>query len=245
MSRRLLDVVLAAAGLAVLAVPLSLVLVLVWQQDWRSPFFVADRVGRHGRRFRMIKVRSMVVGADHCGVESTSANDPRITAIGHFVRRWKIDELSQLWNVFIGDMSLVGPRPNTLREVDQYSAEERQLLSMRPGITDFASIVFSDEGEILRGSSDPDRDYAELIWPWKSRLSMAYVLNASVPLYLRLVWLTLVAIFDKRRALDRLDPILARCGCDEQVREVAARRRPLGTFAHVGRPKAILSGRPE
>jgi lipopolysaccharide/colanic/teichoic acid biosynthesis glycosyltransferase len=227
MSRRLLDFVAAAVGLTVLAGPLCVVLFLIWQQDWRSPFYVADRAGRDGRPFRMIKARSMVVGADRSGVESTGANDTRITAIGHFVRRWKIDELTQLWNVLIGDMSLVGPRPNTLREVQQYTPFERELLSVKPGITDIASIVFSDEGEILREAADPDKAYGHLIRPWKSRLGVLYVRNVGIGLDLRLIWLTVVAIFDKPRALAGVTAILRRLGADGELVRVAGRQTAL------------------
>lgn len=225
--KRLLDIVASALALVVLAPPLLPVLFAVWLQDFRSPFYVADRVGRGGGIFRMVKIRSMVVRADQTGVESTSGNDPRITRVGHFVRRWKIDELAQLWNVLKGDMSLVGPRPNTPREIAHYTAVERELLSVRPGITDLSSIVFSDEGEILRDAADPDRAYADLIRPWKSRLGLVYVRKSSLMLDLRLLWLTLVAIVDKPRALEGVATILRELGVDMELRKVALRQAPL------------------
>ena len=231
MARRILDIGVAVFALSVLSPLLAILLLLVWRQDGHSPFYVADRVGKDGRPFRMVKIRSMVVDADATGVESTSACDTRITGLGHFIRRWKIDELSQLWNVLKGDMSLVGPRPNTTREVASYSRREMGLVAVRPGITDFSSIVFSDEGDILKGSSDPDADYTRLIRPWKSELGLLYVRHASVFLNLGLIWLTALAIVDKRRALNSLDKLLARCGCPDNLREVAMRRRPLAEFA--------------
>ena len=164
MIRRLFDIILSLSGLAVLALPLGVILFLVWRQDRHSPFYVADRVGLGERPFRMVKIRSMIINADRSGVESTGSNDNRITPLGHFIRRWKIDELSQLWNVLKGDMSLVGPRPNTVNEVGTYAEWEHELLAVRPGITDFSSIVFSDEGEILKNSNDPDRDYSCLLY---------------------------------------------------------------------------------
>jgi lipopolysaccharide/colanic/teichoic acid biosynthesis glycosyltransferase len=227
MTKRAIDFVAAAAGLVLLSPVLSIMLLLVWLQDFHSPFYVAERVARGGGSFRMVKVRSMVVRADRSGVESTGANDPRITAVGHFVRRWKIDELAQLWNVLIGDMSLVGPWPNTQREVAQYTPAERELLSVKPGITDISSIVFSDEGEILRDADDPDRAYSELIRPWKSRLGLLYAHRQSVSLDLQLVRLTLVAIFDKPRALGGVSRILERLGADPDLRRVARRDAPL------------------
>jgi lipopolysaccharide/colanic/teichoic acid biosynthesis glycosyltransferase len=227
MAKRLIDILASAAGLLLLSPVLAVVLLLVWLQDFHSPFYIAARAGRGGRAFRMVKVRSMIVRADSSGIESTGANDPRITAVGRFVRRWKIDELSQLWNVLLGDMSLVGPRPNTLREVEQYTPAERELLSAKPGITDISSIVFSDEGEILRDAEDPDRAYAELIRPWKSRLGLLYVRHASVALDLRLIWLTVVAIFDKPRALAGVVRILGDRGAETSLQDVARRASPL------------------
>lgn len=230
MSRRILDVFAAGIGLMFLAVPLSLILFLVWRQDRHSPFYVADRAGLGGRPFRMIKIRSMVINADKSGLESTSANDNRITQLGHFVRRWKIDELSQLWNVLKGDMSLVGPRPNTMNEVASYSDWERELLAVRPGITDFASIVFSDEGEILEGSTDPQSCYTILIRPWKSHLGVLYVRNAGLRINLHLIITTIIAVFNKRRALGLLQPLLIRVGANTRLLEVARRDRPLKLF---------------
>ena len=145
---------------------------LVYRQDKESPFYMAPRVGRNNTIFKMAKLRSMVSNADKSGVDSTSANDSRITPIGHKIRKYKLDELTQLWNVFIGDMSLVGPRPNVQRDVDLYTKDEKNLLNVRPGITDFSSIVFSDEGDILKDKKDPDLSYNQLIRPWKSRLGL-------------------------------------------------------------------------
>lgn len=230
MSRRLLDIVAAAIGLTLLALPLGVILLLVWSHDWQSPLYIASRAGRKGVPFRMIKIRSMIVNADRTGVESTSANDNRITPLGHFIRSWKIDELGQLWNVLVGEMSLVGPRPSTLGEVATYSERERLLLSVRPGMTDFSSIVFSDEGEILQDSPDPDADYTRFIRPWKGRLGLVYARNPSVLLNLRLIWLTVVAIFDKRSALDRLQSLLAQIGCDRTVAAVASRTAPRSVY---------------
>jgi lipopolysaccharide/colanic/teichoic acid biosynthesis glycosyltransferase len=230
MGRRILDVAASACGLLVLAVPLAVILFLVWRQDRHSPFYIADRAGRGGRPFRMVKIRSMVMGADKSGLESTSANDSRITALGHFIRRWKVDELSQLWNVLKGDMSLVGPRPNTMNEVATYADWERELLNVRPGITDFSSIVFSDEGDILKDSTDPDGDYTRLIRPWKGQLGLLYVWNASLMLNMRLIWLTLVGIVSKRRALASVQHLLERYGAKEAVLKIARRAAPLEAF---------------
>ena len=231
MAKRLADILISATGLLALSPILVTVLFLVWLQDYHSPFYVADRVGRGGMPFRMVKIRSMIIRADASGVESTSASDNRITAIGHFIRRWKIDELSQLWNVLKGDMSLVGPRPNTIREVGSYTPAERELLTVKPGITDLSSIVFSDEGEILRNAEDADKAYGELIRPWKSRLGIVYVRHADLLLDLRLIWLTLVAIADKPLALRKLATLLEKLQVDRDIRETATRRLPLAPIA--------------
>jgi lipopolysaccharide/colanic/teichoic acid biosynthesis glycosyltransferase len=231
MARRLLDIVASATGLALLAIPLGIILFLIWRQDRHSPFYIADRAGRGGTAFRMVKVRSMIVGADRTGVESTSANDRRITPLGHFVRQWKIDELGQLWNVLKGDMSLVGPRPNTLNEVATYSTEELGLLEVRPGITDFSSIIFSDEGEILKDSVDPDADYTRLIRPWKGRLGLIYVRHRSTLLNLRLIGITMLAVFSKELALARIGPLIRRYSNDERLLRLCERKTPLSEFA--------------
>jgi lipopolysaccharide/colanic/teichoic acid biosynthesis glycosyltransferase len=230
MGRRVLDIVASFCGLFALALPLALILFLVWRQDGYSPFYVADRAGRGGKPFRIVKIRSMVIHADKSGVESTSSNDCRITALGHFIRRWKIDELSQLWNVLKGDMSLVGPRPNTLNEVATYADWERELLNVRPGITDFSSIVFSDEGDILKDSQDPNADYTRLIRPWKGQLGILYVQNPSFRLNVRLIFLTLLAIFDKKSTLQKLQKLLKKYNASDTLCHVSGRTKTINTF---------------
>jgi lipopolysaccharide/colanic/teichoic acid biosynthesis glycosyltransferase len=231
MIKRLFDIMLSAFGLLLLSPLILGAAVLIWAQDRHSPFYIAPRIGRGEQPFRMVKLRSMIIAADRNGVNSTAATDPRITPIGHFVRRWKLDELTQLWNVLLGDMSLVGPRPNTAADVALYSPEHRELLSVRPGITDFSSIVFSDEGEILRGAKDPDRLYLDIIWPWKSALGLLYVRNSTILLDLRLVMITVVAIVDREAALRRLQPILAKVGAPPSVLQAAARQTDLRVLA--------------
>lgn len=138
------------------------------------------RVGLGGREFRMYKFRSMVPNAERVGGPNTPDDDPRLTRTGRFLRRYKLDELPQLANVLKGDMSFVGPRPQVPDEVAGYSAEERDLLLVRPGITDWASLRFANEGEILAGHADPDRAYAELIRPEKMRLGLDYVRKGTL-----------------------------------------------------------------
>ena len=154
--KRIFDIVLSLFGILLLSPLIVFVILLIWVNDFKSPFYISERIGKDEKSFKIIKLRTMIVGADLRGVDSTAANDKRITPIGHIIRSYKLDELTQLWNVLKGDMSLVGPRPNVKRETDIYTSTEKSLLSVRPGITDFASIVFSDEGKILSGKFDPD-----------------------------------------------------------------------------------------
>ena len=239
MIKRSLDVLLSAIGLLVFSPVLVPVMFLVWAYDGHSPFYIAERVGRGGRPFRMVKLRSMVV--NNSTVDSTAANDPRITPIGRFIRRYKLDELSQLWNVLKGDMSLVGPRPNVKRETDLYTAEERRLLTVRPGITDLASIVFSDEGDILAGKDDPDIAYNQLIRPWKSRLGLFYVDHQSLALDIQIIVLTAVAIVHRPTALAGVARILDRLGAPDELQEVARRVRPLVPHPPPGSDQIVTS----
>ncbi|MBU6152255.1 MAG: sugar transferase, partial [Chloroflexi bacterium] len=199
-------------------------LLLVWLQDGHDPFYRATRVARGGGDFTMLKIRSMVIGADKSGVNSTANGDRRITALGRFIRRWKLDEISQFINVLRGDMSVVGPRPNT-REwgTELYTAEEVRLLELRPGITDLASIVFSDEGAILEGAGHADELYNQVIRPWKSRLGLLYRDCGSVMLDSEIVVLTAVAIVNRQAALAWVQRILRRLGADDTL--IAACRR--------------------
>jgi lipopolysaccharide/colanic/teichoic acid biosynthesis glycosyltransferase len=240
-AKRILDVTVAAFGLAASAPVLVPVLLATWAEDRHSPFYVANRVGRGGRPFRMVKVRSMRVGADKSGVDSTAANDRRITRVGSFVRRFKLDELPQLWNVLKGDMSLVGPRPNVERDVALYTEDEQRLLTVRPGITDLSSIVFSDEGEILTGAPDPDLDYNQRIRPYKSRLGLLLVDHDDVGLDLRIVGLTLVGAMSRRRALAGVVRILEGLRADAMLRRVAARREPLLPYPPPGATEVVRS----
>jgi lipopolysaccharide/colanic/teichoic acid biosynthesis glycosyltransferase len=221
--KRALDILVSFFGLAMTSPIIIPVLILVWLQDFKSPFYVAPRVGLGGKIFKMVKVRSMVVKADQTGVDSTSSNDPRITPVGRFVRRFKVDEITQLWNVLKGDMSLVGPRPNVERDVALYTKIEKNLLSIKPGITDFSSIVFSDEGEILKGYPDPDLSYNQLIRPWKSRLGLLYIDKQSLILDIQLILLTAMAIVSKENSLREIEKILIKLKTDEELRRVALR----------------------
>jgi lipopolysaccharide/colanic/teichoic acid biosynthesis glycosyltransferase len=240
MVKDVLDRTVALLGLAILSPFFAVVSLLIWLQDGRSPFYVAERAAQGAGSFRMIKLRSMVAGADK-GASSSGRDDPRITPVGRFIRRWKIDELSQLWNVLRGDMSLVGPRPQVMNEVATYSEAERGLLAVKPGITDFSSIVFADEGEILAGAADPDLAYRQLIWPWKSRLGLFYVAKRSLALDLQLITLTVVRIVAPDVALAGVCRLLARRGAPLDLIEFARRTTPLTPQAVSGRSEPFGS----
>lgn len=189
--KRVMDLTAATAGL-VLSAPILVGLVIYVKLDTPGPvFYRGRRVGRGGRVFGIYKYRSMVVNADKIGGPTTSEDDPRVTNAGRFIRRYKLDELPQLINVMLGDMSLVGPRPDVPSEIEKLSSAERSLiLSVRPGMTDWASIQFNNEGEIVQGYQDPHKAYEEIIRPHKIRLQTEYVEQASLHHDLKILWRT-------------------------------------------------------
>ena len=237
--KRIFDVFASTLGLLFVSPILLPVMLLVWKEDKRSPFYIAPRSGKNGLKFKMVKLRSMIVGADKSGVDSTSGNDMRITPIGHKIRRFKLDELMQLWNVFIGDMSLVGPRPNVQSETDLYTHIEKRLLSVRPGITDFSSIIFSDEGEILEGTDNPDLTYNQLIRPWKSRLGLIYIDNQSLLLDMKIIIFTAVAIISKKKALNWVTRQLKTMKVDSAIVTISEREVELYPFPPPGADKFV------
>lgn len=241
MLKRSLDILVSFFGLLVFSPLLLVVMFLIWLQDYHSPFYIADRVAKGGGLFKMVKLRSMVKNADKSGVDSTSANDMRITSVGRFIRSYKLDEVSQLWNVLIGDMSLVGPRPNVKRETDLYTSEERKLLNVRPGITDLSSIVFADENDILADSVDPDLDYNQLIRPWKSRLGILYVENHSVIMDLKLIWLTVSGFLSRTKALQGVQKILTGINADTKIIKIAGRAERLFPYPPPGATEIVTS----
>ena len=225
--KRFFDIVASFVGLVVLFPCLLLGALLIWLQDFHSPFYVPWRVGRAGKKFRMVKLRSMVHRADASGVSSTAGDDSRITWVGRVIRKFKLDEFSQLWNVLKGEMSLVGPRPNVGDETTLYTNEEKHLLDVRPGITDMASIVFADESDILSGHDDPDLAYNQLIRPWKSRLGLLYVEHASFWLDVRLIFLTILAIVYRRPAVLRVGRLVQELGGDDALCAMSRRETEL------------------
>ena len=189
--KRVVDVALSVLALALLW-PLGLVIAAaVTLGDGGPAFFRQERVGRGGRTFRMWKFRTMIVGAERSGRHLTVGDDPRVTRVGAVLRRTKLDELPQLFNVLRGEMSLVGPRPEVPRYVAFYNAEQRPVLRLTPGITDPASLRYRDESEELAGSAEPERMYVEHIMPEKIRLNLAYAARATWRSDLGVIWSTL------------------------------------------------------
>ena len=191
---RFFDFILSLVGLVVLA--LIFIVLAIWIKiDSKGPVFYKQvRVGQNSIDFGLFKFRSMVVDADKKGLITVGGRDPRITRSGYFIRKYKLDELPQLINVLVGDMSLVGPRPEVRKYVDLYTDEQQKVLSVKPGITDYASIEYMDENEILGKSSDPEKTYIEEIMPEKIKYNMKYILNKNISEYFKIIFLTLLKI---------------------------------------------------
>ncbi|MDD5258615.1 MAG: sugar transferase [bacterium] len=180
MVKRLVDFLFSFFGLLILIPVLLIVAALVKKEDGGPVLYSGTRVGQNGRDFKMHKFRTMVLNADKIGGSSSADDDPRITRIGKKLRKYKLDELPQLFNVLQGEMSFVGPRPEVPYYVNMFTAQEKQILSVKPGITDWASLWNSDEGAILAGSPDPEKTYQEKIRPEKIRLQLKYVQEHSL-----------------------------------------------------------------
>lgn len=195
MIKRLFDIIFSFMGL-ILTLPLLLIIAILIKSTSAGPvFYKGVRVGRYGKLFRIFKFRTMVGNAEGLGPSSTPADDPRLTKIGKFLKKYQLDELPQIINVLKGEMSLVGPRPQVPWAVELYTPEEKQVLEMRPGMTDWASLWNFHEGEILKGSKNPDKDYMEKIHPRKMKLSLEYVRNHSFWIDIKIILKTILKIF--------------------------------------------------
>ena len=191
---RFFDVVFSFIGIALLS-PLFVVLyIAICLESKGGGIYSQTRVGKEGRDFKLFKFRSMRIGSDKKGLITVGGRDPRVTRTGFFIRKYKLDELPQLFNVLIGDMSIVGPRPEVRKYVDLYTDEQRKVLSVRPGITDYASIEYVDENVILGQANDPDQAYVEQIMPDKIRYNMKYIDNRCLKEYFKIIFLTLMKI---------------------------------------------------
>ena len=191
---RLLDIVLSLLGLLFL-LPIFLILAVWIKFDSQgSIFFRQIRVGKDGKDFRIYKFRTMIVSAEKMGIITIGERDPRITNSGYFLRKYKLDELPQLINVLKGEMSFVGPRPEVRKYVEMYNQEQLKILTVKPGITDYASIEYINEDEILGKSSDPEKTYIEEIMPQKIKYNMKYINNKTVIEYFKIIFLTIIKI---------------------------------------------------
>ena len=187
---RFFDIIGSVIPFIILSPLFLVVYVLIRLESKGGGFYAQERIGKNGKPFKLYKFRSMRTDADKGSQITIGGHDPRITRVGYFIRKYKIDELPQLWNVFVGDMSLVGPRPEVKRYVDLYTPEQRKVLTVRPGITDWASIEYVDENAILGQAEYPEKAYIEQIMPDKIRYNMKWIENQSVVEYFRLILLT-------------------------------------------------------
>ena len=193
--KRLFDFIAAFCGLLLLWPALVLISFWVMMDSRGGVFYRQVRVGRYGKDFGMFKFRTMHTDAHKKGLLTVGGRDPRVTRAGYHLRRLKLDELPQLINVLLGDMSLVGPRPEVRKFVDLYTPEQRKVLDVRPGITDLASIAYSNENEILATQPDPEHHYIEVIMPDKIRLNLQHINDPSVLKDLRVIWQTGMKLF--------------------------------------------------
>jgi lipopolysaccharide/colanic/teichoic acid biosynthesis glycosyltransferase len=191
---RILDVFFSGVGLIALSPLFLLLYILLRLESSGGGFYSQERVGKDGVPFMLHKFRTMRKDADSMGLITVGEHDPRITRIGYFIRKYKLDELPQLWNVFVGDMSLVGPRPEVEKYTRLYTEEQNKVLSVRPGITDWASIKYVDENEILGKAENPDKAYVEQIMPDKIRYNKIWIENQTVAAYFRIIFTTLSSI---------------------------------------------------
>lgn len=192
--KRTFDIVVSALGLLILG-PLLLVVALLIKLTSRGPvLFRQERVGRHFQPFRIAKFRTMVVDAPKMGGQLTAGRDPRITTVGHLLRKTKLDELPQLWNVLVGEMSFVGPRPEVPRYVELYRDDYAEVLQVRPGITDLASLKYRDESTLLGQSDDPEKLYVETILPDKIELGKEYIRASSLWFDMQLIVRTVLSM---------------------------------------------------
>ena len=187
---RFFDLLFSIIGLVLLS-PIFIVLYLLIRIESKGGgFYSQERIGKNGKPFKLFKFRSMRIGSDKKGLITIGEKDNRITKTGFILRKYKLDELPQLWNVFIGDMSLVGPRPEVKKYTDLYTEEQKQVLQVRPGITDWASIKYVDENKILGEAKDPDEAYVNLIMPNKIKLNMVYIQHQTLGEYFKIIFTT-------------------------------------------------------
>lgn len=194
MLKRLFDIICSLVGILVLMPFLLGIILSVVINSGFPVFYLQSRVGKNNRNFRLFKFRTMHVNADKKGLLTIGGRDPRVTAVGYYLRKYKLDELPQLFNVLIGNMSLVGPRPEVRKYVDLYTVEQLQVLSVKPGITDLASLKFIHENDLLAQSADPEKTYIEEIMPEKLALNRQYILQNNFIADVKIIFATIKKI---------------------------------------------------
>ena len=195
--KRIFDIIVAIVGLSLFLPLLALFGSVIWIGDKGSILYKSRRIGRYGQPFELIKFRTMIVNAEQLGGPTTSDDDPRLTKIGRYLRRFKIDEIPQLFNVVKGEMSLVGPRPEIESEFNNYTVEQRRVLELHPGITDYASIWNIDESAVLAGEANPHLAYKKYIQPTKLELQLKYLREGSFWLDAKIILYTIKRIIFK------------------------------------------------
>ncbi|MCE3279627.1 MAG: wcaJ [Bacteroidetes bacterium] len=189
--KRIFDIFFSLLGLLILLIPFLIISIIIVLDSKGGIFYNQTRVGKDGKDFKLFKFRSMRTDADKAGLLTVGGRDNRITKAGYFIRKYKIDELPQLLNVLFGDMSLVGPRPEVRKYVDMYKAEQLKVLSVKPGITDYASIEYSNENEILGKAADPETVYINEIMPAKLKLNLKYIEEQGLGTDLKIIFNTI------------------------------------------------------
>ena len=192
---RFFDIIFSLLGLIILTPVFIIIILLIVCTSKGTAFYPQKRVGKQNKDFTLFKFRTMKNNAEKQGLLTVGMNDARITKIGRFLRKYKLDELPQLFNVLKGDMSLVGPRPEVRKYVDLYNEEQKRVLAVRPGITDYASIEYLDENNILAQSNNPEKQYIEEIMPRKLQLNLRYIENRSLAEYFKILFFTIKSAF--------------------------------------------------
>ena len=195
MSKRLFDILFSTFGIILISPLIVLIIILIKIDSKGTVFYMQERIGKNGKKFKIFKFRTMITNAYKSGLLTLGDRDHRITKIGRILRKTKLDEIPQLFNVFIGEMSFVGPRPEVEKYVDLYSKEQREILQLKPGITDYASIAYIDESILLGKAADPEKTYIENIMPHKIELNKQYLLKKSLFYDVRIIILTIFKIF--------------------------------------------------
>lgn len=194
MIKRAFDLFFSVSGIVILSPLLIMFSLIIKLSSEGEVFFKQERVGRDGKRFKIYKFRTMVKDAESKGKKITVGKDKRITKIGHFLRKYKLDELPQLINIIKGDMSFVGPRPEVPEYVEYYTEKQKEILKVKPGITDYASIYFSNESELLGEVNNPDEFYIKHILPYKIKLNQKYINNINIIHDLKLIFMTILKV---------------------------------------------------